>query len=441
MVNKFGSGIYLRKYNFFKPGARKGFNDVINYQNLSKEEQEYLSWKKVEALLDHAYQNVPWYRKSFKKIGLSPKDISQPEYFSQVPVLTRDDLKNNFHEFVSDFHRGRRIKKVTTGGSTGVPLMIGVNPKTVRELQKWQMFSWWGLNPDVDIASIYREIPIGILTKLILKFINWPRKLITLNATNLSQNSIEVFLKEFEINKPKVLHGYLGALDSLADYILDHKIHLPSPNVIWSTAAPLAKVQQRKIQMAFGAPVCDQYGCSEMYFIAASCPENNGLHQFSDAIKLEVLDGKGTPVSFGDSGKITLTNLNEFAFPLIRYENGDQGRWLESSCNCGINLPLMDQVKGRKSDNFNLPDGSVISGEYLTTLFDDHPIAVKRFQVVQNKDLSIELKVSTNRQQAIVLRQVIQGLEEKVKHQVPVSLIITDEIQIFGGKLKYVIKK
>jgi phenylacetate-CoA ligase len=438
--NKFGSGIYLSKYDFFKPGARKGFEEVIAFQNLSKEEQEYLSWKKVEALLEHAYKNVPWYSRNFKKIGLSPKDISQPQYFNQVPVITREDLKGNFNEFISDTHRGRKIKIITTGGSTGVPLKIGVNPKAVRELQKWQMFSWWGLSPEVDMASIYREIPIGTLTKLVLKFINWPRKVTSLNATNLSENSIKAFLKEFEKNKPEVLHGYLGALDTLADYILDRQISLPSPKVIWSTAAPLAKVQQRKIQKAFGAPVCDQYGCSEMYFIAASCPENNGLHQFSDAIKLEVLDGKGSQVSIGDKGKITLTNLNELAFPLIRYENGDQGRWLKSSCNCGINLPLMDQVKGRKSDNFNLPDGSVISGEYLTTLFDDYPDAVKRFQVVQNKDLSIDLNVSTNGQQDKVLRQVKQGLEEKVKYQVAVVLVVTDEIQSFGGKLRYVIK-
>tara|TARA_R110001592_G_scaffold363394_1_gene687420 strand:- start:63919 stop:65253 length:1335 start_codon:yes stop_codon:yes gene_type:complete len=442
--NKFGSGIYLRKYNFFKPGAKKGLEEVLDFQELSKEEQDYLSWKKVEALLEHAYKNVPWYRRNFKNIGLLPKDISRPEYFSQVPVITRDDLKLNFDEFISDTHRGREIKKITTGGSTGVPLMIGVNPKTVRELQKWQMFSWWGLSPEVNMASVYREIPIGTLTKLVLKFINWPRKLITLNATNLSDNSIEVFLEKFKKNKPQVLHGYLGALDTLADYILDHGISLPSPNVIWSTAAPLAKVQQRKIQKAFGAPVCDQYGCSEMYFIAASCPQNNGLHQFSDAIKLEVLNGKGSPVPIGEHGKITLTNLNEFAFPLIRYENGDQGRWLNSKCNCGINLPLMGQVKGRKSDNFNLPDGSIISGEYLTTLFDDYPDAVKRFQVVQNKDLSIDLKISANGKQAKVdkiLKQVRQDLVEKVKGQVTVAVVITDEIQSHGGKLKYVIKK
>ena len=100
----------------------------------------------------------------------------------------------------------------------------------------------------------------------------------------------------------------------------------------------------------------------------------------------------------------------------------------------------MDQVKGRKSDNFNLPDGSVISGEYLTTLFDDYPDAVKRFQVVQNKDLSIDLNVSTNGQQDKVLRQVKQGLEEKVKYQVAVVLVVTDEFQSFGGKLRYVIK-
>jgi phenylacetate-CoA ligase len=436
---------FLKRYGLFKKGAAKDFHNALENQFLKEEELAHFSWIKTKKMLQHAYRHVPWYKRKFDAIGLRPEDITEPTHYSQVPVLKRVDLVTHFKDFVAEGYQENKLHIITTGGSSGNPLKIGVDPTRIREIQKWQMLSWWGLSPNTDMASIYRPIKIGRSKQIALSFINWPRKFLPLDASLLSDQNIIDFLTGFKKYKPKVLHGYLGALDRIADYVLTNTIeNLPSPKVIWSTAAPLTKIQSQKISKAFGSQVCDQYGCSEMYFVAAACPNNHGMHQFADTVYMEVVDQTNHPVSKGVSGKLLLTNLDEFAFPLIRYENGDTGKWLTTSCSCGIHLPLMGHVKGRTADSLELPDGSVLSGEYLTTIFDDWTDEVSKFQIIQKKDKGIILRIVPHKGSRNVneaLDHVRKQLEFKINHQVSIELDITDEIKSANGKLKYIIKE
>ena len=98
------------------------------------------------------------------------------------------------------------------------------------------------------------------------------------------------------------------------------------------------------------------------------------------------------PLEDGAFGNLLVTDLTNYAFPLLRYRIGDQGRLLRNPCECGLPFPLMDYVKGRVSDSIRLLDGTMISGEYWTTIFDDHAETIKSFQVVQRKDYSIEIQ-------------------------------------------------
>ncbi len=88
------------------------------------------------------------------------------------------------------------------------------------------------------------------------------------------------------------------------------------------------------------------------------------------------------------------------------------------------------------------PDGTFISGEYLTTIFDDFPDAVNAFQVVQLSDYSLTVKVVPNREFhdfPKVCEQVRETLTYKVRGQVPVFLKIVDKIPDDKGKLRFVV--
>lgn len=440
----FATWQYLFKYSFGKPGAINAYREAIRNQNLPPELLEELSWNKTLELLNYAYEKVPWYKDRFVSIGLEPGDIKYPEDFINVPVLSRTELAENFERFVSKDLSLRSLKISATGGSTGNPLKIGMDPRGNREVPKWQMLSWWGLTPVSNMASIYRGVPVKGIKKMTIDFINWPQKTLRLDATNITEENIKLFIRAYNKHNPSVIHGYVGALDVLSDYIIEHKVKLKPPKVIWSTASPISEVQEVKIRRAFDAPVCDQYGCSEIFFVAAECPNKQGLHIFSDSVKVEILNEGNQPVPAGTYGKIVLTNLNDYSFPIIRYENGDMGRLLNKKCSCGLSLPLMDKVKGRISDNIILPDGTVLAGEYLTTIFDDYASSVKQFQIIQHKSSDITLNVVFNNSAENVteiISKVKNELSNRINGQVQLRINVVATISELRGKLQFIVRE
>lgn len=441
----FSDYLYLWRYSLAKKGALSRYKEALDFQQLSADEMEHRQWLKTKRILDLAYDKTIWYHDSFKAVGLHPNDISKPEYYSQVPVLHREDIIHHFDKFVVKGTKASQLNYITTGGSSGTPLKLGVDKNRVREIQKWQMFHWWHTPLNANMASAYRGLPVKGLKKLVLAAVNWPQQVVRLDATDLTEEKIKTFIAHYKRVQPKLFHGYVGAVDAIADYIIAHNISFSfTPNAIWLTAAPVTKIQETKISKAFNnAPICDQYGCSEMYFIAAESPAKNGLHVFSDTVKLEVVDNDNQPLPNGKVGKFVLTNLDEMRFPLIRYANGDQGRYLDNTNDTGLNLPRIDKVKGRLSDNLVLRDGTLLSGEYLTTIFDDYTDYVKQFQIIQNKKGDIILNVCLFKDGDFdVIKQFIsKEFDKRIEGKAHFEMRLVPEIQPVNGKLKFIIRE
>ena len=442
MIDKLKTQFFFFKYSLIKPAARSYFKEVIKNQFLAVEELEHLNWERTKALLGYAYDNVPYYSETFKRIGLNPKDITKPEYYEQVPVLTRQLLRDNFSKLISKEARPSDLRISTTGGSTGKPAKVYHQKNVVRAAMGWRMHKWWGLSPDVNVASVYRDVNKGWKSRLINKLYWWPTKKILLDASSIDEKDIKKFIDKYRTVKPELIHAYVGALDYLATYVLEKKITLPIPKAIWTTSSPLTETQERRIEKAFGAPVYDQYGCCEVYWLAAQCPQKEGLHIFHDVRKIEFLNADDIPVPKGKLGRIAVTDLENKYFPIIRYINGDEGMALPKQCSCGINLPLMDKVKGRISDTIRLPDGTAIGS--VTTIFDEAPDAVNQFQVCQRKDFSIDIIVVPNKDYLNykkVLDDVKSNLSKQLKGVVTVRIKQVPQIEQKGGKLRFVVSE
>ena len=438
----FKERFFFFKYELVKPGTRKYFEQLKRDQHLSADEIEALSWKRTRSLIQYAFDHVPYYRRRYTEAGCAPQDIKTPDDFAKLPVLTRQDLMGNFDDLLSDEAKPGDVRLSTTGGSTGVPAKVYHPKKEIRAASGWRMLDWWNISPAADCASVYRDVRTSFKARL-LNFLQWfPSKQILLDATSFTNHDMRVFLDDFIRVRPEILHGYVGAIDILAEYVLEHNIQLPPPKVIWVTSAPITPVQQKKIDTAFHAPVYDQYGCCEIYWLAAECPARNGLHMFYDIRRFEFLDENNHPVPDGVYGNIAVTDLQNRLFPLIRYLNGDCSRRLAKQCTCGCNLPLMDKVRGRVSETFTLPSQTRLNGEFLTTLFDNTPEAVKQFQVHQLADASIVIRVIPNDSYPALdstLENVRAKLAAAIHDEVPVTLERVTEIPLRAGKPKFVI--
>ncbi|MGB4578863.1 MAG: phenylacetate--CoA ligase family protein, partial [Methanoculleus sp.] len=57
----------------------------------SREEHAAYQAEALSHLLDHAYENVPYYRRIFDDRGLVPGDIRTPADLRLLPLLSRED--------------------------------------------------------------------------------------------------------------------------------------------------------------------------------------------------------------------------------------------------------------------------------------------------------------------------------------------------------------
>ena len=52
--------------------------------------------ERLRKIIRHAYDTVPYYKELFDKNNIVPKDIKTQEDLYKIPILTKDDIKNNF---------------------------------------------------------------------------------------------------------------------------------------------------------------------------------------------------------------------------------------------------------------------------------------------------------------------------------------------------------
>jgi phenylacetate-CoA ligase len=106
---------------------------------------------------------------------------------------------------------------------------------------------------------------------------------------------------------------------------------------------------------------------------------------------MEVVRG-GEQASAGERGEIVVTNLLNYAMPLIRYRVGDIGILDDKYCSCGRGLPLLKSIEGRMADCFALPGGQLIAPRTIMTAIQGSP-GVSRYQAVQESMSQVRIQL------------------------------------------------
>jgi len=76
----------------------------------------------------------------------------------------------------------------------------------------------------------------------------------------------------------------------------------------------------------------------------------------SESLYVEILDESGQPCRHGEVGRVVVTDLHNFAMPLVRYVIGDYAE-VGAACTAGRGLPSLRRVLGRRRNMVVFPDG------------------------------------------------------------------------------------
>ncbi|MGD8189491.1 phenylacetate--CoA ligase family protein [Brevibacillus ginsengisoli] len=353
--------------------------------------------EKLSALLHHAYQHVPYYKRVLrdaKVIGENGRiDL---ESFSQIPLLERHQFTPSYDPLKSDDLDQRKWYENWSGGSTGEPIRLLQDEIYFYWNQALKiLFDQWSGRQMVDrqilLWASERDLMVGHESWR-TNLGRWLRNELWLNTRSMSREQIESYIAEINGFAPVQLFAYAESLYEIARYIEEHQLPIHSPKAIMTTASMLYQHMREQMERVFRCPVFNRYGSREIGAIACECEVHRGLHVSPLTHYVEILRPDGTHTSPGEQGELVITCLHNYAMPLIRYRIGDRAKWSSETCSCGRNWPLLEEITGRVNDLFLTPDGNLVDGRLFVILLGTIPM-VKKFQVLQEETERLQISI------------------------------------------------
>jgi phenylacetate-CoA ligase len=414
------------------------FRRLRNNLSLPKADLEAIQVGKLKALISHAYENVPYYRKLFACAGIEPNAIKGVEDLARIPTTDKLTLQSQAAEEIlaRGIKRDRCVTDVTSG-STGIPLQVHFTQRDymIRSLSFIRTFI------ELGYKLTHRQALVCD-TRFVNNRTSWFQRLGILRKQYVPvQFALDKQIQVLMDYRPHFIHGYPQSLAIIADELLKRGIDSVSPAMVCTGAELVGQKTREKINAAFGVEMADSYATIESGMIAWQCKVLKGYHINVDNLVLEFLHN-GKPVQPGEPGRVVVTNLHSYAMPIIRYELGDVCTPSDSLCSCGIQLPLMSVVEGRVDDLVKTPSGKMISPNSITNVMEAVD-GIGQFRVIQErKDLMvIEIVEGAGFSKNTPLR-VQDLLRELVGHDMYIEVQMVSEIsKEHTGKIRSVISK
>ncbi len=343
-------------------------------QYFTRAELLHLQEEKLHKLIRFVYENVPYYRAVFAERRLTPSDFRRIEDLPKLPILTKQQIKNDFPQLMPATRKPPAFMR-RTSGSTGSPykVMIDESAALVESALFYRFlfsigYEWgdeiiklWGgpiVQPDnwAIAGNIKRRMSDAI----------WNHTMI--DTYNLEANMVSRLFSLLQRSNRKILRGYVSSVYAVALEILRAGVAV-QVKALATTAERLFDYQRSAIEKAFQQKVYDQYGCGESNSLAFECEAHNGLHLASEHVILELVDNNGDPVSNDGMGRVLITDLDNYAMPLLRYQNDDLARWSPGACRCGRGSQRLHGIDGRVYEMLTVPGGKKIHGGFFDEIY------------------------------------------------------------------------
>ncbi|UCH51626.1 MAG: phenylacetate--CoA ligase family protein [Chloroflexota bacterium] len=428
----------------------KCLQELERSQWWSRSEILELQHHRLRKLLSHAYKSVPYYRRIFDERGLKPKDIEYSKDLVKLPILTKEVIRNNFDRLTADRFPLKETISGSTGGSTGEPLLFN---STRDDRLNWgvagahRVFMWAGKNIADKAVWIQNVYPESLIVREFWRLCNaFFRRAVILDVKRISED-LAVFVQKMEELQPEFIISYPSAAYLVARYIEKKGKSSLRPKAIITRSEPLYDYQRELFSRVFKCETYNIYGTWEVYNVAAECSAHRGLHIAAENVFVEVVDTKGEPVPSGVEGKILLTNLHNYAMPLIRYDIGDVGISSDEVCSCGRGLPLLAKVIGRTNDFIFTASGKPIPG---IALYDRKLFAlmnVEQFQIIQESYEHVTVKIVpesgyTQEYMERLAAEIVRRYQPILGENMHITVEFVDDIIVTAaGKRKFIISK
>jgi phenylacetate-coenzyme A ligase PaaK-like adenylate-forming protein len=234
---------------------------------------------------------------------------------------------------------------------------------------------------------------------------------------------------------PTHLVGYASVVARLARAPRAGKLDI-RPVRVSTNSEPLSDEDRAAIVSAWGAPIHNLWGSTEIGVQAVGCGHGDGLHVCEDEVVLERVDEAGNPVASDQTAARTLaTGLANWTFPFIRYDLGDEVTMLPGECACGSPMARIATVAGRSDDDFRYGARTVPANAFRHVLGTD--AAISEYQVRQTPT-GAEVDIVGSPDLAALTAALVESLRRYAlaDPKITVSSVAQIERHAATGKLK-----
>ncbi|MHB0877503.1 MAG: phenylacetate--CoA ligase family protein [Anaerolineae bacterium] len=347
------------------PHFRRQWDLLQQTQWWTRSELEALQTEKLRQLVQHAYENVPYYQRLFAGRHLTPDDFRSLEDLQKLPVLTREDVRRNRESLVAQNVDRHRLLPISTGGSSGVPLVIYHDARTSvpREaaftLRQW---AWAGYTAGDRLVKVRgNQISrTGLHGQRCVWDYDTSENTLLLLGHDMSHEHVSEFARVLLRFRPKFIYGYPSALGLLARFMLLQQMPYRATAVFCESETVYPR-QRQCIEEQFGCRVYAGYGHSERAVDAVECEHERHYHVSMEYGILEVLDLDGLPLTRpGALGKVVGTGFDTYCMPLLRYATEDLAVVGDGFCSCGRQSTLVQAFRGRAQEFLVARSGDAI---------------------------------------------------------------------------------
>jgi len=324
--------------------------DLEPIERASRDELQALQLQRLQWTLQHAYDNVPHYRKAFDAKGVHPSDCKALADLAKFPFTAKADLRANYPFGLFAVPRDQVVRIHASSGTTGKPTVVGY---TQGDIDRWadlvarSIRAAGGRRGDMVHVSYGYGLFTGGLGA------HYGAEKLGCTVIPMSGGQTEKQVQLIEDFKPDIIMVTPSYMQVIVEEFRRQGKDPSAMSVQVGIfgAEPWTEQMRADIERSAGIDAVDIYGLSEVMGpgVASECVETkDGPVIWEDHFYPEIIDPHtGEVLPDGSEGELVFTTLTKEALPVIRYRTRDLTRLLPPSAR---SMRRMGKIVGRSDD-------------------------------------------------------------------------------------------
>lgn len=382
--------------------------------------EEYIE-RRLNALLEYAKKHSAYYR-----------EFSDARVLSDFPVMTKTMYNQNRDQILCDEWQGREDKlfRLSTSGSTGAPFTVlcdgskmnrvNMNFISVMELNGFRMgmkrgeFRAWNARNSITPWKSFKN------------------NLRMVEISNMGDDALAGICDQIRRERIQVLVIYSSALTALTGYLKRNHVDIGKWDVemIFAMGEACPKATYDLTKEIFGFYPVRSYGNNENGFIACQINEEDRYTTDLYNFYIEILKlNSDEPAAPGELGRIVVTDYYNRAFPMIRYDTGDTGKYEEVIDDNGRRHGYFTEIYGRRGSMMYNCKGEPLSIHVFMNVLLNFEGIVHQAKCIQTGKTEYELRVNADREK-VDEEAVLAAYRNYLGAEAQIHVIYVDEIPV-----------